>query len=115
MPEALIALGGNIGDARTTIRKAIEIFCDGEEVYIAAVLAGALSGVPAGLGVFESVLFLAFPQLPAETLLGTLLAYRLVYELIPFVFGLLLLLAYEAWAPGGGSTGGRIRSTAGPP
>jgi uncharacterized membrane protein YbhN (UPF0104 family) len=84
-------------------------------VYIAAVLAGALSGVPAGLGVFESVLFLAFPQLPAETLLGTVLADRLVYELIPFVFGLLLLLAYEAWAPGGGSTGGRIRSTAAPP
>lgn len=68
-------------------------------VYVAAVLAGALSGVPAGLGVFESVLFLAFRELPAGTLLGTVLAYRLVYELIPFVFSLLLLLAYEAWSP----------------
>ena len=76
-------------------------------VYLVAVLAGALSGVPAGLGVFESVLFLAFGQLPAETLLGTVLAYRLVYELIPFGFGLLLLLAYEAWAPRGRSTGRR--------
>ena len=34
MPEALIALGGNVGDARMTIRKAIEIFCDGEEVWL---------------------------------------------------------------------------------
>ncbi|MBM5812435.1 MAG: UPF0104 family protein [Gammaproteobacteria bacterium] len=68
-------------------------------VYVAAVLAGALSGVPAGLGVFESVLFLAFRELPAGALLGMVLAYRLVYELIPFVFGLLLLLAYEAWSP----------------
>ena len=34
MPEALIALGGNVGDVRTTLRKAIEIFCDGEEVWL---------------------------------------------------------------------------------
>ncbi len=34
MAEALIALGGNVGDARKTIRKAIEIFCDGEEVWL---------------------------------------------------------------------------------
>lgn len=34
MPEALVALGGNVGDARKTIRKAIEIFCDGEEVWL---------------------------------------------------------------------------------
>src|SRR6188474_993439 len=34
MPEALIALGGNVGDVRTTFRKAIEIFCDGEEVWL---------------------------------------------------------------------------------
>ena len=34
MPEALIALGGNVGDVRTTFRKAIEIFCNGEEVWL---------------------------------------------------------------------------------
>jgi 2-amino-4-hydroxy-6-hydroxymethyldihydropteridine diphosphokinase len=34
MPEALIALGGNVGDVRRTFRKAIEIFCDGEEVWL---------------------------------------------------------------------------------
>jgi 2-amino-4-hydroxy-6-hydroxymethyldihydropteridine diphosphokinase len=34
VPEALIALGGNIGDARRTIRKAIEIFCDGDDVWL---------------------------------------------------------------------------------
>lgn len=34
MPEALIALGGNVGDVRATLRKAIEIFCDGEEVRL---------------------------------------------------------------------------------
>ncbi|MBZ0149558.1 MAG: 2-amino-4-hydroxy-6-hydroxymethyldihydropteridine diphosphokinase, partial [Pseudorhodoplanes sp.] len=34
MPEALIALGGNVGDVRAILRKAIEIFCDGEEVQL---------------------------------------------------------------------------------
>jgi 2-amino-4-hydroxy-6-hydroxymethyldihydropteridine diphosphokinase len=32
--QALIAFGGNIGDARKTIDSAIEIFCDGEETVL---------------------------------------------------------------------------------
>jgi uncharacterized membrane protein YbhN (UPF0104 family) len=68
-------------------------------VYVTAVAAGALSGVPAGLGVFESILLVTLTGVPTESLLGAVLAYRLVYELLPFVGGLLLLLAYEAWAP----------------
>jgi uncharacterized membrane protein YbhN (UPF0104 family) len=68
-------------------------------VYITAMAAGTLSGVPAGLGVFESILLVTLTDVPAEQLLGAVLAYRLVYELLPFIGGLLLLLAYEAWAP----------------
>jgi phosphatidylglycerol lysyltransferase len=68
-------------------------------VYVTAVAAGALSGVPAGLGVFESILLITLTGAPAEALLGAVLAYRLVFELLPFVTGLVLLLAYEAWAP----------------
>lgn len=68
-------------------------------VYVTAVAAGALSGVPAGLGVFESILLVTLTGVPPEALLGSVLAYRLVFELLPFVAGLLLLLAYEAWAP----------------
>src|ERR1700754_5086784 len=36
MAEALVALGGNVGDARATLRKAIEIFCDGKDVRLIA-------------------------------------------------------------------------------
>ena len=68
-------------------------------VYVTAVVAGVLSGVPAGLGVFESILLVTLSDLPAEALLSAVLAYRLVYELLPFATGLLLLFAYEAWAP----------------
>ena len=68
-------------------------------VFVTAITAGTLSGVPAGLGVFESILLVTLTNVPPESLLGSVLAYRLVYELLPFIGGLLLLLAYEAWAP----------------
>ena len=32
--EALIALGGNVGDARATLQKAIDLFCDGKDVRL---------------------------------------------------------------------------------
>jgi uncharacterized membrane protein YbhN (UPF0104 family) len=70
-------------------------------VFVTAIAAGTLSGVPAGLGVFESILLLTLTGVPTEELLGAVLAYRLVYELLPFISGLLLLFAYEAWAPRG--------------
>ncbi len=34
MAEALIAFGGNVGDARTTIARAIDAFCDVDEVRL---------------------------------------------------------------------------------
>jgi 2-amino-4-hydroxy-6-hydroxymethyldihydropteridine diphosphokinase len=34
--QILIALGGNVGDARATLRKAIEILCDGTDVRLIA-------------------------------------------------------------------------------
>lgn len=36
MAEALIAFGGNIGDARRTLDRAVAAFCDGEEVRLLA-------------------------------------------------------------------------------
>jgi 2-amino-4-hydroxy-6-hydroxymethyldihydropteridine diphosphokinase len=36
MPEALIALGGNLGDVRDTLDRAITRFCDGKAVQLVA-------------------------------------------------------------------------------
>jgi 2-amino-4-hydroxy-6-hydroxymethyldihydropteridine diphosphokinase len=36
LTEALIALGGNVGDARATLDRAIAAFCDGDEVRLLA-------------------------------------------------------------------------------
>lgn len=36
MPQALIGLGGNVGDVRATLAKAVAAFCDGEVVRLLA-------------------------------------------------------------------------------
>ena len=64
--------------------------------FVLAQIAGVASTVPAGLGVFETgILLLLGPAAPAPALLGSLLAYRLVYYLVPLVLAVLLLAAHE--------------------
>jgi len=59
-------------------------------VYVLAVVAGIASNVPAGLGVFESVLLLALPGIPRDGLLAAILAYRAIYYLAPLALAALL-------------------------
>jgi phosphatidylglycerol lysyltransferase len=67
-------------------------------VFLIAIAAGIISNVPGGVGVFESVFLLLFQAVPADHLLGSLLAYRLIYYLVPFAVALTLLGAHEIWA-----------------
>ncbi|MCP8940031.1 lysylphosphatidylglycerol synthase domain-containing protein [Alsobacter sp. SYSU M60028] len=64
-------------------------------VYAFAAMLGMASHAPGGVGVFEATFLLAFSRLPYEGLLGSLLLFRVVYYLIPFVLALLLLGAME--------------------
>lgn len=66
-------------------------------LYVIAVTAGAISNVPGGLGVFESVFVLLLPAVPVSQLLGVLLAYRLIYYILPFGVAILLLVVHELW------------------
>ncbi|HTV94813.1 MAG TPA: bifunctional lysylphosphatidylglycerol flippase/synthetase MprF [Steroidobacteraceae bacterium] len=66
-------------------------------MFIIAIAAGIISNVPGGVGVFESVLLLLFRTMPADQLLGALLAYRIIYYLVPFAAALCLLGAHELW------------------
>ena len=65
-------------------------------LYMVALAASVASAVPGGLGVLESIIVLLLPTVPAPQMLGALLAYRLVYYVLPFVLALLLLSASEA-------------------
>ena len=69
--------------------------------YALAVIAGIVSHVPGGLGVFEAVVLWTLPGVPADALLGSLLAYRGVYYLVPLVFGTLLFGSKELAAQRG--------------
>lgn len=64
-------------------------------VYCLAFVAGQLSNVPAGFGVLEAALFLMLPHVPPGKLIGSVLAYRAVYELVPAAVALVLLVIYE--------------------
>lgn len=59
-------------------------------VYVMAVVVGIASHVPAGLGVFETVLLLALPGVPQDALLAAILVYRAIYYLLPLVLAALL-------------------------
>ena len=59
-------------------------------LYLLALLLGALSHVPGGLGVFEAVLMAGLPQLPAHQLLAALLVYRAIYYLLPLALAVLV-------------------------
>jgi phosphatidylglycerol lysyltransferase len=65
-------------------------------IFLLAQFAGLVSHVPGGLGVVETILILLLrPYAPLTALVGSLIAYRAVYYLLPFCVGVLLLAQYE--------------------
>ena len=65
--------------------------------FLIAQILGFVSNVPAGLGVFDGmILFLLSPYIPADAILGSLVAYRVIYYLLPLLLGVTLLGCHEA-------------------
>ena len=75
-------------------------------IFALAAIAGVISHVPGGIGVFESVILAAMPAgLAPEGVAAALLLYRAIYYLAPFLIAFVLLTAgellsaFKAWAP----------------
>lgn len=67
-------------------------------VYTLATVAGMVSHVPGGIGVFEGILLVTFKGLiPTESLAAALLVYRAIYNLLPLAIATVLLMGREAW------------------
>ncbi|HUT83817.1 MAG TPA: bifunctional lysylphosphatidylglycerol flippase/synthetase MprF [Thermodesulfobacteriota bacterium] len=65
-------------------------------IYLLAQIAGMVSQIPGGLGVFETVVILLLsPILPAPSVLVSLLAFRGIYYLLPLGVAMVLLGTYE--------------------
>jgi phosphatidylglycerol lysyltransferase len=66
-------------------------------IFLLAQITGLLSYVPGGLGVFETVIVLLLSGYgSSETIIGSLLLYRLIYYLLPFCAASVILITYEA-------------------
>jgi phosphatidylglycerol lysyltransferase len=65
-------------------------------IFLLAQVAGLLSYVPGGLGVFETaILMLLSPFYESSVIISSLLVYRVVYYWVPFGFASLLLAGLE--------------------
>jgi uncharacterized membrane protein YbhN (UPF0104 family) len=66
-------------------------------VFILATLLGFASHAPGSIGVLDAALLLALPQFGREDLLATLLMFRLLYFVIPFMLSVAIMGARELW------------------
>ena len=76
--------------------------------YLLAFLSGLLAHAPGGVGVFESVMLLALPQVDRASLFAALLLFRAIYYLAPLAIGAVLFVIHEAtaWTPRAERDGG---------
>jgi uncharacterized membrane protein YbhN (UPF0104 family) len=66
-------------------------------VFILATLLGFASHAPGSLGVFDAAMLVALPQFTREHLVATLLLYRMLYFVIPFMIAISILGMRELW------------------
>jgi len=65
-------------------------------IYLAAFAGGLFSGLPAGIGVFDTLLLLGLsPYLPAAAAIGAILLFRITYFLVPAAIAGLCFTAHE--------------------
>jgi len=65
-------------------------------VFIIAKVLGVFSQVPGGLGVFEGLFMYIIPgEHNQATLFGVLIAYRIIYYLLPLLISGVVLISYE--------------------
>lgn len=77
-------------------------------LFTAAAIAGVISHVPAGLGVFEAVLLVALPEgAQAPGVAAALVAYRLIYYLLPLLVAAMVFAVHQARA-GSAALAGRL-------
>lgn len=65
-------------------------------LYVGAFVAGSLSGLPGGVGVFDSVLLLGFSNyMSADQALGAILLFRILFFIVPACLAGLCYIVHE--------------------
>ena len=81
-----------------SVRFALGLACSEDVVgheslrqQLTATLLGTVSHVPSSLGIIEAALLIGLPQFGREELLASLLTFRVIYFVIPFLLATLAL------------------------
>ncbi|MAC80484.1 MAG: hypothetical protein CML66_20740 [Rhodobacteraceae bacterium] len=75
--------------------------------FAAATMVGVISHVPGGVGVFESIMITTLsPEVPVSDAAAALLLFRLIYYILPFMLGFLVVALNEVRTVSG--IGGRL-------
>lgn len=67
-------------------------------IYVVAIIIGIVSHAPGGLGAFEAAMIAGLGIGADPASLAALLAYRVIYTLLPFVISVVAVLAFEVYA-----------------
>lgn len=82
-------------------------------IFAAAMMAGIMSHVPGGVGVFETVVIAALPaEVAVDKAAAALLLFRIVYYVVPFVLALIILSLSELRLASGKALGPRLQVVA---
>ncbi|WP_242127095.1 bifunctional lysylphosphatidylglycerol flippase/synthetase MprF [Sphingobium sp. Sx8-8] len=63
--------------------------------YALAIIVTLVSHVPGGIGIFEAVIVATLPDVDRPSLLAALIAYRLIYYMIPLLLGVVAIALHE--------------------
>ncbi len=78
-------------------------------IYMASYAAGLIASLPGGLGVFDTAMLLGLrPYLPAPTIIGAVLVFRLFYYVVPLFLAGILFSGHELYLRS--PTRGRLKS-----
>jgi phosphatidylglycerol lysyltransferase len=64
--------------------------------YALAIIAALISHVPGGIGIFEGVIVATLPNVEQPVLIAALIAYRILYYLVPLFVAVILITAHES-------------------
>jgi phosphatidylglycerol lysyltransferase len=67
-------------------------------LYVIAVVAGVISHVPGGLGVFDGILIVLLPNVTATEAAGVLLLFRVIYYFLPLALAAALLAGSQIYS-----------------
>ncbi len=65
-------------------------------LYLAALFVGLVANVPGGVGILELACLLTFPHLPQSEVLASVLLYRAIFYVLPFLVASVVVARHEA-------------------